>query len=421
MSRSLRVHRDRINHLRIALFENGYPTQKSLAYDMGFSIDTISRFLNGKPVQYATFEEICRKLNLNWREISTPNFESTSAKININTQECVNKKYQDWGTAPDVSVFYDRTQEMAQLKSWILEDSCRLLTVFGMGGVGKTILAAKLAKQIQGEFDYVIWRSLRSSPFVDEIITHLLSFVSNNQESKPDINRLIHYLRTYRCLIILDNLETVLDIGHSSKYRPGYEGYAELIRAIAETEHKSCVILTTREKLAEMNFFQGTHLKVHSLKLVSLLEIAFLLLQSYALLGTDEEKYKLCNLYNNNPLKMRLVANTIIDLFNQDINKFLEQNNLLLSGIRCLLDQQFNRLSPLEQQVMYWVQINQELTTIGYLHIKIVPTVSQAKLWDAVESLIRRSLIETEAGGYTQLPIVMEYVKELFREDVTTK
>ncbi|MBD2515622.1 AAA family ATPase [Nostoc sp. FACHB-973] len=418
MPRSLRVNHQRINYVKIALSKNGYPTQKSLAYETGLSIDTISRFLNCKPVLYGTFEEICRKLNLDWREISTPDFESTSLKKSINTQELASNKYQDWGTAVDVSVFYDRTQEMAQLESWILQDRCRLLTVFGMGGVGKTILAAKLAKQIQGEFDSVIWRSLRQAPSFDEIISDLVSFVSNHQEPKPDINKLIYYLRTSRCLIILDNLETVLDVGHTGKYRSGYQEYTELIRVISEVEHKSCVILTTREKPIEMNFLEGANPTVSSLKLFGSVEAAFLIVQSYPLFGTDEDKYKLCNLYTNNPLKIRLVANTIINLFNKDINNFLKQNTFVFSGIRRLLDQQFHRLSALEQQVMYWLQINQELTTIGYLHIKIVPTISKAKLFDAVESLIRRSLIETEVGGYSQSPIVMEYVKEVFTEEI---
>ncbi|WP_392482023.1 hypothetical protein [Nostoc sp. C110] len=47
-----------------------------------------------------------------------------------------------------------------------------------------------------------------------------------------------------------------------------------------------------------------------------------------------------------------------------------------------------------------------------------MPTVSKAKLFDAVESLIRRSLIETEVGGYTHSPIVMEYVREVFTEEI---
>jgi thymidylate kinase len=38
-----------------------------------------------------------------------------------------------------------------------------------MGGIGKTSLAAKLGEQIQGEFEYVVWRSLRNAPLVEDI------------------------------------------------------------------------------------------------------------------------------------------------------------------------------------------------------------------------------------------------------------
>jgi len=38
------------------------------------------------------------------------------------------------GEAIDVSDFYGRTAELATLKPWIVQDSCRLVTLSGMGG-----------------------------------------------------------------------------------------------------------------------------------------------------------------------------------------------------------------------------------------------------------------------------------------------
>ena len=71
MSRSLCVHNDHIDKVKIALTHNGYPNQRALANDTGLSLATISNFLTGKPVSYANFEELCRRLNLDWREITT--------------------------------------------------------------------------------------------------------------------------------------------------------------------------------------------------------------------------------------------------------------------------------------------------------------------------------------------------------------
>jgi transcriptional regulator with XRE-family HTH domain len=86
MSRSLCVHNDHIDKVKIALTHNGYPQQRALANDTGLSLATISNFLTGKPVSYANFEELCRRLNLDWREITTSiEVISTPPRIRTNT------------------------------------------------------------------------------------------------------------------------------------------------------------------------------------------------------------------------------------------------------------------------------------------------------------------------------------------------
>jgi transcriptional regulator with XRE-family HTH domain len=71
MSKSIKVSNDRIQQVNMALGVNGYPSQRALAYDTGLSLATISNFLTGKPVSYTSFEELCRRLNLDWQEITT--------------------------------------------------------------------------------------------------------------------------------------------------------------------------------------------------------------------------------------------------------------------------------------------------------------------------------------------------------------
>lgn len=70
MSRSLRVVSKYIDEVKLARQRNGFPRDIDLAEELGLSRDTVSKFLNGKPVDHLNFRELCGKLALDWQQIA---------------------------------------------------------------------------------------------------------------------------------------------------------------------------------------------------------------------------------------------------------------------------------------------------------------------------------------------------------------
>jgi len=352
------------------------------------------------------------------------------------TEKLATKLHQDWGDAIDVSIFYGRCTELNTLEQWTVQDRCRLVAILGMGGIGKTALAAKLVEQIQAHFDYLIWRSLRNSPPIEAILLELIQFLGSQEvviakTLDGKVLQLMECLRRQRCLLVLDNAEPILQSGISAGYyREGYTGYGQLLRCIGETPHQSCLVVTSREKPKELAAKEGKNLPIRSLQLTGLkaAEGRKIFEAKDGFSASGSEWNELIKHYAGNPLALKMIAPMIQDFFESNAAQFLNtlrQGTFIFDDIRNLLDRQFDRLSDLEEQIMYWLAINREPVSPAELEADIVPLISRPKLLDALESLLRRSLIENCLTGFTQQPVVMEYMTERLiqqvYEEITTE
>ena len=69
----------------------------------------------------------------------------------------------DWGEALVIPTFYGREQELEVVSSWIVQERCRVVSVLGMGGMGKSALAVRTMYRIAEQFEVVLFRSLRNA------------------------------------------------------------------------------------------------------------------------------------------------------------------------------------------------------------------------------------------------------------------
>ena len=358
--------------------------------------------------------------------------EPTASPPATVAQTALHQPQADWGEAMDVTQFYGRTGELQTLEQWIVKERCRVVTLLGIGGIGKSALAAKLGQQIQTQFEVVVWRSLQNAPPFEEWLETVLPILLKSQgediavPSSLDgkLLKLMQGLRQKRCLLILDNAETILNAGQTGQYRAGYEGYGQLFKEIGAVSHQSCLLLTSREKPREVVPLEGKERSVRTLLLQGLNPEAGreLFRDKGIFAGTESEWERLVAHYRGNPLALKLVAAATQELFNGRITEvlnYVQQGLAVFDDIRDLLQRQFDRLSEIEQEMIVWLAINREPNSLVELNQDIVTTVSKRRLPYAIQSLLRRSLIEKEGERFFLQPVVLEYVTDRFVQCVS--
>jgi predicted ATPase/class 3 adenylate cyclase len=136
-----------------------------------------------------------------------------------------------------VSSFIGRAGELERARAALNET--RLLTLVGVGGVGKTRLALQVAGQEVSRFGDGVWlcelAPIRDGGGVDDAVAAVFSLTARGGQSTRDI--LVEYLRNRELLLVLDNCEHLL------------AGVAVLVRVLQRSCSRLVILATSREGL----------------------------------------------------------------------------------------------------------------------------------------------------------------------------
>ncbi len=317
------------------LQDNGHQhyTLEALSQRTGLARDTLIKVCACKTkVDKRTLNRYFKAFNLS---LESKDYSSSTKEGKENPQKSwkidPSQEPKDWLSAQDVSTFCGRRAELTTLKQWIELEGCRLLTLLGMKGIGKTSLSANLILELKGRFDFVIWRSLQDAPPIDKLLAELIEFFCYNTETNgpatvySQVVKLFGYLRQHRCLLIFDNFETIVP-KQSQVYCPypdnnyscHYQGYNELLKQFGTTSHQSCLLLVSQQMPKEIGLLQESCFPVRLMKLKGLQmeEGKTMLSTTTSLEGWTEE---LIEYYDGNPLALKIAAQKIERLFDGSI------------------------------------------------------------------------------------------------------
>ncbi|MDX1418242.1 MAG: BTAD domain-containing putative transcriptional regulator, partial [Candidatus Promineifilaceae bacterium] len=181
-----------------------------------------------------------------------------------------------WHETPLLGSFFGRTAESAQLRRWLVKEGRQLVAIYGIGGMGKTALSAHTVRTIGDQFASVIWRSLLNAPRLDELLPAILQTLSefglDEVPHSPDdrFALLLDLLRAQRCLLVLDNVDTVMKQNQTGAFRDGYADYGRLLEFVAKHDHQSSLLFTTRELPASLVHLTNSASQVRFLSLKGL-------------------------------------------------------------------------------------------------------------------------------------------------------
>jgi hypothetical protein len=415
-------------------------------------LSTLKRFwksdrpkvMGGYGISYDAFVSIVSAVGEDWRKVA--GFDDETQLSEATRREAI-----ETSTLPETPVLilhempepreiYGRSEkELPQLINLVAQS--RLVFLWGMGGIGKTALAAQMVDQLAYgacaqpvAFDRIIWRGLSAGSNLDHFWTQLdldlgITPQLNLHTTRydwTDPSRLVAKFQAERTLVVIDVVES--NPVERAEDIPAWEPadrarYCEWFAQLSRPRHNSCILVLSREHYNEVQQLEGTHPAVRSLKLEGLKLGGIQLLEQYNLKPETDAWRALIDLYRGNPYALTMIATLIKDQFGGSARELLTTGTLVLGKMECVIAERIRHITPEEKTILtllarlkepcdratLWAELQNQ--TLEPSSAKI----SQSTLIESIASLDRKCLIEimTEQENvlFTLQPMVMKYVR----------
>jgi hypothetical protein len=310
-----------------------------------------------------------------------------------NTEQNLEKKcYHDLTLAPKITHFYGRETELQTLSHWLTTQNTRLISILGLPGIGKTTLVRQFIDLNLQNFDVVVWKSIKLSQSLDNIITETLTGINLAPiQADNKLTQLFNLLREQRCLIILDDLQELFTLAQfTGQYKSEYKDYKTLFTKMSEIEHQSSLILISQEQCQEMLCLDQELYPVKCLELQGVDNTDVLKDRGLK----DEESWsRLIDLYEGNPVYLKDIASLIKNVLLGKVAEFLAEDSLILTeDMKSRFSELFHRLSPIEQQIV--LELSKSNQPVSREDLRQGLEISSMDLINGLQSLNRRCLLK---------------------------
>ena len=325
---------------------------------------------------------------------------------------------------PQPTSFIGRQTEIRDITNRLCDDTCRLLTLVGTGGIGKTRLAIECVLKLpDDQFEHGIYYvPLAPLTTADNIVTTVINVlgIMIGDEGTPQ-EELVKFLSGRHLLLVVDNFEHVLD---GVDLVTDILNHAPNVKILATSREALKLRHEHRWDLSGMSYPQINHTdNTDQYSAITLfVDRAKQIKHDFSPIEQQSNIIDICQLVEGLPLAIELAASWLKTLSCQQIIQQIEQGLDFLAtrfrdvserhrSIRIVFDHSWQLLSPDEQVVFPRLSVFR-----GGFTLEAAEQVADADLM-IIASLVEKSMVRRDnTGRYDLHELLRQYGEEYLQQ-----